>query len=120
MKEAYDYKHVQGVNAWAIVHEGSLAGRLVANWSDNPAGRVCTVTLTFWAGPMHCLPRMTGNAGGGGYCKLSAAYHDAFHREDIHKSDDLEMFYPRRVAGAGEGAMRQHLRDHGYQTFEVI
>lgn len=94
-RSAWDCPHVQSVKAWALVLTprtingepqedrsdlGRMAGRIVANYSDNPNGAVCTVTLHFFAGPLAIMPTTTGTAGGGGYDKFSAAVADALDR----------------------------------------
>lgn len=86
-KSAFDCSHVKSVRAWAILHDGkgergsdANAGRIVANFSDNPNGSVCTLTLHFWGGPLEIMPGTTGQAGGYGYDKFSAAMSDALSR----------------------------------------
>lgn len=79
MKTAFDGKHVKGATAVALLNNGKLCGRLAANWSDNPAGAVCTATLVMYEGnPItgHHFSS-TGKAGGHGYDKLSSAVYSA-------------------------------------------
>lgn len=71
-RTAYDLAHVKSVTAVALMFEGKQAGKIVANWSDNPAGSVCTATVSIWDGPLKELPKSTASAGGYGYDKLSA------------------------------------------------
>ena len=78
MKTAYDLSHVKSVTAVALTFEGAYAGRIVANWSDNPMGSVCTATVSIWAGPFKDLPKKTAKAGGYGYDKLSQALSEVF------------------------------------------
>lgn len=111
MKSAYELKHVSSVRAWALLHDGKEAGRVVANFSDNPAGSVCTCTVNIWAGKFKDLPSMTGKAGGYGYCKFSAAFADAFWRQKIECSG---------VNSAGETAMERFLDEHGYSVIRVL
>ena len=54
---------------------------------------------------------MTGKAGGGGYCKLSAAFADALYRQGVEHGD---------ISGVGESAMQDWLEAEGYQVIRVI
>ena len=45
-KNIYDCKHVKGVSAIALYKAGKPAGKIICNWSDNPAGTVCTAQET--------------------------------------------------------------------------
>lgn len=117
MKTAFDCKHVKDVRAWALTHEvserdGKYAGRIVANWSDNPAGAVCTATVDVWRGPLQEMPRANGRAGGGGYCKFSAAVEQALRGAGRADCGDMH--------GAGEGAVREYFERFGYTVIEVI
>ena len=38
MKTAYDLNHVKSVSALVLLFNGENAGRMVANYSDNPNG----------------------------------------------------------------------------------
>lgn len=111
-KDAFDGRHVKSVTAWAILHNGEMAGRIVANWSDNPAGSVCTATVHIWGGPLEYLPAMSGKAGGYGYCKFSAAVYDALNR-----AADVGQI---SMSGAGESAVSRWLESFGYTTARVI
>jgi hypothetical protein len=115
-RTAFDCSHVKSVTAWALVHpesdmDGGCAGRIVANFSDNPAGSVCTATVHLWRGPLRMDAGTTGNAGGGGYDKFSAAVGDALNRAGIDCGD---------LHGAGDGAVRKFLESKGYRTIPVI
>lgn len=87
-KSAFDTNHVKSVKVWALVHNITKsrngvdlpAGRIVASYSDNPMGSVCTVTLHFFSGPLSIMPTTSGKAGGYGYDKFSAAVADALDR----------------------------------------
>ncbi len=63
MIPAYELKHCKSVSAVALSFEGKYAGRIVANWSDNPNGSVCTATVAIWHGPLAELPSTTAKAG---------------------------------------------------------
>ena len=45
MKNIHDFKHVKSVTAIALLKNGKPAGKIIANWSDNPAGSVCTACV---------------------------------------------------------------------------
>lgn len=111
MKSAFECSHVKSVKAYAIMFKGENAGRIVANYSDNPNGSVCTCTVHFWLGPLKDKPGTTGRAGGYGYDKLSAAFEDAINRIGVPISE---------VHGVGETAIEKWLNGHGYKTIKVI
>lgn len=83
-----EYKHVSKVTAKALIYEGKPAGRIIANWSDNPAGTVCSASVIVWGGPLGSSInektgatfnyRNIGKAGGYGYDKLSQAVWQCF------------------------------------------
>lgn len=122
---AFDCQNVKSVRAWGLLFPDAgvlkQAGRLVANYSDNPAGAVCTASIVAWGGPLADMygartydPRnATGRAGGGGYCKFSAAVEDAHHRGSGERPS-IELH------GRGEGAVREWLDSLGYTVIEVI
>lgn len=83
MKQVNDLKHVNGTTAIALLFEGKAAGRVIANWSDNPNGSVCTASVIIWGGPLkdHKFDYATmGRAGGYGYDKLSQAVWQCFKK----------------------------------------
>jgi hypothetical protein len=93
MKTIKEFKHVAGTTAKAILFEGKPAGRLIANWSDNPSGTVCTASVIIWAGPLKDAKHPKtgkefnygniGKAGGYGYDKLSQAVWQCFQNVGI-------------------------------------
>jgi hypothetical protein len=93
---------VKSVSAYAIVDAETRehVGNIVANWSDNPEGSVCTATVAFFG-----QDASHGTAGGGGYCKLSAAISDAVSG-DFH--------------GYGEEAIEGWFKAQGFQLWKVI
>ena len=109
-KYATDCKHVRSVTAVALIRDGEVKGKVIANWSDNPAGTVCTATV--WCevnGTWFCG---TGTAGGYGYDKLSAAIYDAFRRgghSDILKGHS-----------GGDGRQEQVFSELGYKYEALI
>lgn len=68
------------------------AGRIVAAYALTEApsgGHTCYATVGFWDGPLAAVVpnTSTGKAGGGGYCKTSAAIVDAITRGWLPASD---------------------------------
>lgn len=112
MRSAYDLKHVKSTTAWALLFQGEEAGRVVANWSDNPAGSVCTATLSIWKGPLayHSDGHLTASARGYGYDKLSQAVYYALK---------AGKFEPKTVR-PGNGQTRQEFEAWGYQVVSVL
>ena len=116
-KNIYDYSHVKGVSYACLSHHastrpGGFAGRIVANWSDNPAGSVCTAQVSIWEGPLACIPNTIGRAGGYGYDKLSAAIQSAITRakegKGLGKPDTSEQ------AASLAGLNVPHFADMGF------
>jgi len=110
MKSAYDQKHVKAVKAWALLFNGEMAGRIVANYSDNPNGSVCTATVGFWNGPLQDKNTTTGRAGGYGYDKFSAAVSYALNKIGVKNEVD----------GRGDSSVKSLLEKIGYSVIEVI
>jgi hypothetical protein len=107
MKTAYDLNHVKSVSALALLFNGENAGRMVANYSDNPNGSVCTATVTAWKGPLKDRQGMTGRAGGYGYDKLSSAVFQALRKSGI---DTIKT----------DGETCKMFESLGYQVIEVL
>jgi hypothetical protein len=115
-KSVFDMKHVSSVHAWALLIDGEMAGRIVCNMSDNPAGSVFTVQVGAWKGPLNSSDGpMIGSAGGCGYCKFSAAFAQAIAKHCKANSID-----DSRVSGCGSSAMVAFLERLGYKVCEVI
>ena len=112
----YDMKHVKSVSAYALLYKGKYAGRIVANWSDNPNGSVCTAVVMIHDGPFRDMPVTTGKAGGGGYDKLSAAVHEAICKT-VNKDSGLDI---PDLGGAGMSAVGEWLSKHGYVMQYII
>jgi hypothetical protein len=120
MRSAFDMKHVKSVTAWALLYQGKEAGKIVANWSDNRYGSVCTATVVIHDGPLNPPDgygyRGTGAAGGGGYCKFSTAVSQAVNkRETASWFEKVQKFTmpDNNFAGVGEtvGTFRKcHVR----------
>lgn len=99
-RSAYDLSHVKSVRAFAILLNGEPVGKLVANFSDNPNGSVCTATLSIWKGPLANLEKTTATAGGYGYDKLTSCM-----------TQIVDGFY--------EGDVNEGFKRLGYETFSV-
>ena len=126
MKHIFDLAHVKSVKAWALLFNGEHAGRVIANFSDNPNGSVCTCAVHIWdkyekqigltpldAGkPNEDYIAPQGQAGGYGYCKFSSAFADALRRKYGIENE--------QIAGRGESAMIQWLNGKGLQVIEVL
>lgn len=115
-KDAYDLNHVKSVSAIAVLYNGNFAGRIVANWSDNPNGSVCTATVSVWIGPLEYMPKGTGRAGGCGYDKLSSAISDAINKVIAEDPDKIAP----KFAGCGMTEVRKWFEQFGYELFGVI
>lgn len=128
MKNIYDMKHVKSVTAVCLLKEGKSAGRIICNWSDNPAGSVCTAQVMLWDGvisakikektvkiegmePFKTSVVMIGKAGGYGYDKRSAAIEAALRAGGI-----LELL---PVQG-GSGNEREIFEAAGFTWVDVI
>jgi hypothetical protein len=130
-KNIFDYSHVKSVTAWALVDNTTKApcGRIIANWSDNPNGSVCTAQVFINNAEERGLIKKTyrsdndflkdidldvpaiGKAGGGGYCKLSAAIKSAFYTGFENKSPDF--------GGAGVEAVKTYLKSLNIEVIAI-
>lgn len=119
MKTVKEMKHPAGTTAKAILFEGKPAGRIVAHWSDNPAGTVCSASVIIWGGPLaQCKHPKTGKgldygnigkAGGYGYDKLSQAVWQCLNNAGIQ----AEKVSP------GNGLTNEEFEARGYVVFDV-
>jgi len=125
-KNIFDYKHVKGVTAIALYKEGKSARKIICNWSDNPAGSVCTAQVCLWDGEIsekvkqehtktefldcHLPVTMIGKAGGYGYDKRSAAISSALRKGGLHELLPVE---------GGAGNERTVFENAGFEWFEV-
>jgi len=105
------------VTAWAILKDGKQAGKVIANWSDNPAGSVCSLAIIGFGEPGDhtisiCNGQVVGKARGYGYCKFSSAFASCLRLNGIETEE--------RLGGVGEGACRAWLESEGYTVAEVI
>jgi len=108
-RSAFDLSHVKSVKAAAILKDGKQVGRVVANFSDNPAGSVCTCTVVLWDGNRE-RTSSTGRAGGYGYDKYSSAAYQAMRELGLN----LDGF------SGGDGRTRQAFEANGYEYMEVL
>ena len=117
MKSALDMKHPKGTSVMVLLYKGEYAGRIIANWSDNPNGSVCTATVSIYDGPLNIKrydegldttwSHNTAKAGGYGYCKLSQAVGNAMGKGD-------------EIGGRGISAVRDLFQENGYTFLEVL
>jgi hypothetical protein len=94
----------KSTTAYALIKDNEYAGFIVANWSNNPNGSVCTALVQIDG------KSGIGKAGGYGYCKLSAAVYDAL------KSMNIEP----QVVKPGNGRHEQEFEDMGYTVLLVV
>lgn len=106
-KTAFDFVHVKSVSAIALLWEGKPAGRIVANYSD---GGTVTASVGVWVGPLKDMPYTTGQAGGYGYDKLSAAVYEAL----------TKVGWKCQHVGHGNGATEKEFTALGYEAFTVV
>lgn len=127
MKNVFDLKHVKSVTAIALLKKGVPVGKIIANWSDNPAGSVCTAQVCLWDDEISpqitqrhfktafldaMLPVvMIGKAGGYVYDKLSSAISQALRIGGIDHLIKVESC---------SGNQRKAFEDAGFTYFEVI
>ena len=120
MKTIYEYTHVKSVSCIVLIDKTSkeIAGKIIANWSDNPNGSVCTAQVIIYNSEDRGLkakkskqkyyssddymPELAiGKASGYGYDKLWTAIYAA-----MRKGYDWE-FEHRPFAGVGESGTRE-------------
>lgn len=112
-KRIFDYKHVAGVTAIALLKDGKEAGKIIANWSDNPSGSVCTAQVFLYGQEWRTKPIdacMIGKAGGYGYDKLSQAIYCALRVGGLEKIIKVEP---------ASGNQRTAFEDAGFTWVEV-
>ena len=118
MKRVFDMKGPKSTTAWALLHNGNYAGKLVANWSDNNAGTVCSASLLIWSGPLSDPEKVNhkfnfgivGKAGGYGYDKLSQAVWQCFQKAGIET----------KIVKPANGRTREEFEAWGYTVCEII
>lgn len=116
MKHVTEMKGPKATTAWALLYNGKQAGKLIANWSDNPMGTVCSASVYIFAGPLDLKEKKgfdygnVGKAGGYGYDKLSQAVWQVFNKCGIET---------KKVKPAN-GLTREEFEAWGYEVFEII
>jgi len=116
LARVYDMKGMKSVSAYVLLYKGRYAGRIVANWSDNPNGSVCTAAVMIFDGPLSDMPVTTGKAGGYGYDKMSAAVNEAICKV---ASKDSGLVVPD-FGGAGMSVVGAWFEEHGYKIHDII
>jgi hypothetical protein len=112
MKQVNDMKHVQGTTAIALLFDGKPAGRIIANWSDNPAGSVCSASVIIWDGPLKDCGfdySTIGRASGYGYDKLSQAVWQCFKQLKVETI----------AVQPANGRTNDEFLERGYQVFTI-
>lgn len=119
MKTIKEFKHVQNTTAKALIYEGKPAGRIIANWSNNPAGSVCSASVIIWGGPLANIKNEKtgvefnyaniGKAGGYGYDKLSQAVYQCF------KNVGIETVAVKPANGRTD----DEFTERGYVVFDI-
>lgn len=131
MGTAYDLAHVKSVSVFVLLHpeHAGIAGKIVANHSDNPNGSVCTATTHVFGGPLRVLPGITGKAGGYGYDKLSSAVASSINAirkaKSIEYRTEADMERVRALAdarfgGVGDSGIAEWFKQYGYRLERVI
>lgn len=118
MKRVFEMDGPQHTTAWALLWDGKPAGKLIANWSKNRNGTVCSASVYIYNGPldMKQAPDIpldfsnVGKAGGYGYDKLSQAVWQCLKNAGIA---------PKKVQPAN-GMTREEFEAWGYTVIEVI
>ena len=97
-------------SVWVMLQDGKVAGRIITAWPNDGAGRV-RMTVNIYHGPLEPAETLFGQAGGYGYDKESAAFHDALSRHGIASAD---------LSGRGMGAVRDWFASAGYELHQVL
>lgn len=123
-KNIFDYSHVKSVKAYILTDDANnMMGKIIANFSDNPAGSVCTAQIIIWSDSNFGLkPKikhytseflkgqtfnapLIGKAGGYGYDKFSSAVASAI-RNNCTEYPAIDF------DGAGDGKVREWFKQH--------
>lgn len=123
MKNIFDYNHVKSVSASVLLDsKGEIAGKIIANFSDNSNGSVCTAQVIIYKLPDTVKPKIKrydseflkddtfespfiGKASGYGYDKLSTAIANAI-RDNTTKCPPIDF------DGVGEGKTIAWFKEH--------
>lgn len=124
-KTIFDYTHVKNTTAVTLLNAKTkeYCGRIVANWSNNPAGTVCTACVMLYGnGPSEAIKAVVdanqkamkgnfiGKAGGYGYDKLSSAIYSSLKAQGLEKLIKVE---------SASGNQRQAFEEAGFIYIEV-
>lgn len=109
-RSAFDTASVRDVTAWAVLFNGSEAGKVVCSYG----GARTLATISIWAGPWRLEESATGDATGGGYCRRSGAIADAA----IRHGAPLSSLAP--LGGSGLVAIQRAFEAAGYEIIEVL
>jgi hypothetical protein len=135
-KNIFDYKHVKSVSVQLLIDikTGERVGKIISNWSDNPAGSVCTSQIILCNAETYGLKRksspvegssyvnyqlLIGKAGGYGYDKLSSAICSAIH-ENCTDWPEVNGKAGLGFGGAGIGAVREWFNHIGLELIEIL
>lgn len=118
MKTVNEMKHANSVTAKALIFDGKPAGRIIANWSDNPSGSTCSASVIVWLGPLSEYSENgkelnyanIGKAGGYGYDKLSQAVWQCLVRAGV----------PVKEVKPGNGLTNQEFEAWGYIVADIL
>ena len=113
MKYVQEMKGPKNTTAWALLLDGKSAGKLIANWSDNPAGTVCTASVHIYSGDLANKGldfSIQGKAGGYGYDKLSQAVWQCIDKAGITV----------KAVRPANGQTRSEFEAWGYEVIEIL
>lgn len=132
MKNIFDYSPVKSVSAIALIDMKTKepCGKIVASWSDNPNGSVCTAqviihnaekfgivakerTVDLMGNPTKLPCILMGKAGGYGYDKLSSAISEALYR-------NTKLCPEHNFAGVGINAVQTWFEEELNITFITV
>ena len=110
MKTVPELKFCSGTTAWALLYQGKYAGKVIANWSDNPAGATCSASVVIWDGPLEPNEQLSysnvGRSQGYGYDKLDSSIRKCLFAAGVDIPTDIES--------------RSWLEKQGYYICEVL
>lgn len=97
-------------SVWVLLHGGEYAGRIIAAWPADGAGRL-RMYVAFFRGELEHPEAMCGQAGGCDYDKGSAAFADALKRHGVGAPD---------LSGRGMEAVAAWLESKGYAVIYAL
>ena len=112
-KNIFEYKNVESVTAWALLDiDGHDVGKVVGQYSESGVVSVSIIVYSEEDGKFS--GRVVGKAGGGGYCKFSAAFADCLHK------NGYPIAVIANIDSRGKGACVRWLEEEGYQVVKVL